>query len=133
VSRSKPRPSLTTHGSTECQTQTTSNVRALPSTVSDTPTIARSLTDSTSTTAAGLLAPLGDPLGKVLNAVVKPTVGTLTKGVGEPTGDALKSVEVQAKREKGYTDEEKPEEEWWGGKPMGGKEVTAQNPLGIGK
>jgi len=82
---------------------------------------------------AGLLAPLGDPLGKVVQAVVKPTVGTITKGVGEPTGDALRKVEVQAKREKGYTDDEKPEEEWWGGKKLGGKDMTAQNPLGLGK
>ncbi|KAK3111271.1 hypothetical protein LTR53_013647 [Teratosphaeriaceae sp. CCFEE 6253] len=82
---------------------------------------------------AGLLAPLGDPLGKVVNTVVKPTLGTITGAVGGPAGDALKSVEVQAKREKGYTDDEKPESEWWGGKAIGGKDMTAQNPLGIGK
>ncbi|TKA71664.1 hypothetical protein B0A55_02378 [Friedmanniomyces simplex] len=82
---------------------------------------------------AGLLAPLGDPLGKVVNTALKPTLGALTGAIGEPAGAAMRKVEVQAKREKGYDDEEKPEEEWWGGKKLGGGESSGKNPLGLGK
>jgi len=80
---------------------------------------------------SGLLSFIGDPLGKVTNTILKPTLGAVTGAIGQPTGDALKDVQVQAKREKGYTQEEKPEEEWWGGKALGAELPGGKNPLGL--
>ncbi|KAK3614536.1 hypothetical protein LTR56_027190 [Elasticomyces elasticus] len=82
---------------------------------------------------SGLLSMIGDPLGKVLEPVLKPTLGKVTGAIGEPTGDAMNDVRAQAKREKGYTDEEKPEEEWWGGKALGTEQAGGNNPLGLSK
>lgn len=79
----------------------------------------------------GLLSVVGDPVGQVLDKTLKPTLGAVTGAVGNPTGTALLDVEKQAKKEKGYSDKEKPEEEWPGGKSIGGNQQTGQNPLGL--
>ncbi|KXL48656.1 hypothetical protein M433DRAFT_2814 [Acidomyces richmondensis BFW] len=83
----------------------------------------------------GLLSPIGDPLGQVLDKGLKP-VGVLTGAIGRPSGEALQNVEKQAKKEKGYQggyhDYEKAEAmENAGGERIGGKEQTGQNPLGL--
>ncbi|KAK5113447.1 hypothetical protein LTR85_010875 [Meristemomyces frigidus] len=79
----------------------------------------------------GLLSVVGDPVGQVLDKSLKPTLGSVTGAIGKPTGEALGSVEKQAKKEVGYTDEEKPKEEWPGGKSIGGNAQNGQNPLGL--
>lgn len=76
----------------------------------------------------GPLSIIGDPLGKVLGTAVKP-LGAITGGVGKPAGEALMNVEKQAKEEKGWQDD--PNAKGPGGDPIGGKQQTAENPLGL--
>ena len=88
---------------------------------------------SNSTFSTGLLSPVGDAVGQVLDKGLKP-VGQITGQVGQPTGDAMQNVEKEARKEKKWSDEDdpnKPESEMPGGKRIGGKEATGQNPLGL--
>jgi len=83
----------------------------------------------------GLLSPVGDALGQVLDKGLKP-VGVLTGAIGRPSGEALENVENQAKKEIGYQggyhDYQKAEAmENAGGERIGGKEQTGENPLGL--
>lgn len=65
----------------------------------------------------GLLSPLGDPLGKVLNTATKP-LGQVVGSFGDPLpANRLK------KDGDGGVDQ----------KPVGGQEQTGQNPLGLSK
>ena len=83
--------------------------------------------------AIGLLSPIGDGVGQVLDKGLKP-IGHITKQVGEPAGEALANVEAQAKKEKGYSDEidhDKPDSELPGGERIGGNTQTGGNPLGL--
>ena len=84
-------------------------------------------------TQTGLLSPLGNPLGKVVNVVTKP-VGQLTGQIGNPSGEAMENLNKEVRKEKKFTDEDdpnKPESEMPGGEALGGKEQNAKNPLGI--
>jgi len=80
----------------------------------------------------GLLSPIGDGVGQVLDKGLKP-IGHVVGQVGHPAGEALSNVQKQAKKEKGYSDEEngKPDKELPGGERIGGKPQTGQNPLGL--
>jgi hypothetical protein len=81
----------------------------------------------------GLLSPVGDAVGQVLDKGLKP-IGQITKQVGEPSGEALLNVEKQIIKEKGYKDEidhDKPDSELPGGERIGGNAQTGKNPLGL--
>jgi hypothetical protein len=86
----------------------------------------------TFTHAAGLLSPITDGVGQVLEKGLKP-IGHVVGQVGNPSGEALINVEKQVKKEKGYSDEDnnKPDSELPGGERIGGKAQTGDNPLGL--
>ncbi|KAK5116148.1 hypothetical protein LTR62_008474 [Meristemomyces frigidus] len=96
-----------------------------------------SLTDPSPTT-PGLLSPLGDPLGLVLNKALLP-LGHVVGAVGKPNGDALLAVQQDAKEKMGGVSEEEEEKEAGrekregelGGKRIGGNAQTGGNPLGL--
>jgi hypothetical protein len=78
----------------------------------------------------GLLSPVGDVVGQVLDKGLSP-LGHVVGSVGNPNGQALLDVKEHAKKEMGYSDEEKPENERPGGARIGGNAQTGQNPLGL--
>ncbi|CAK4030934.1 Hypothetical predicted protein [Lecanosticta acicola] len=78
----------------------------------------------------GLLSPIGDPVGKVLDFGLGNTVGKVTSKVGDPPGEALTSAKKVGKNEVAYSEKDRPREEL-GGEPIGGQPQTAENPLGL--
>ncbi|GAM83341.1 hypothetical protein ANO11243_013280 [Dothideomycetidae sp. 11243] len=80
---------------------------------------------------SGLLAPLGDPLGKALETGLSP----IGAGVGKVTGPAAEGASnvtkpIMDSLGMGDRGEMKQREELKG-ESMGGKEQTGQNPLGL--
>ena len=68
----------------------------------------------------GLLAPLGDPIGKGLNKGLSP-VGKLVGGVAQPFGSGKSNTDKLRGTQ--------PEDDSL--KSIGGKDQTAENPLGL--
>jgi len=81
----------------------------------------------------GLLSPLGDPLGQVLEKGLKPTLGRVTGAIGKGPGEAMENVHKQARYEIKYSDKDKDpaDRDLPGGESIGGKDQTGQNPLGL--
>ncbi|KAH9845637.1 hypothetical protein Tdes44962_MAKER06472 [Teratosphaeria destructans] len=77
----------------------------------------------------GLLAPIGDTVGQVLDKGLRP-VGHVTGQVGRPSGEALLRVQEAAKEDAGLKEPEK-EDDKPGGERIGGNAQTGQNPLGL--
>ncbi|WPH03857.1 Hypothetical protein R9X50_00674000 [Acrodontium crateriforme] len=79
----------------------------------------------------GLLSPLGDPIGQVLDKGLRP-VGVLTGGICRPPGQALLDVEAKVKEDFAYKKHEsKAGEDLPGEERIGGKAQTVSNPLGL--
>lgn len=80
---------------------------------------------------AGVLSPVGDPVGQVLDKGLKP-VGTVVNGVTGPFTDSVGAVTKPALEKVGLsggkqdTNDEKP-----GGDRIGGNPQTGKNPLGL--
>ena len=87
---------------------------------------------ATWTSCSGLLSPIGDVAGQVLDKGLKP-IGHFTGQIGNPAGEALSNAEFAAKKEIKHTNEDnnKPDSEKPGGVSIGGQEQTAKNPLGL--
>ncbi|KAF2437792.1 hypothetical protein P171DRAFT_467470 [Karstenula rhodostoma CBS 690.94] len=86
----------------------------------------------------GLLAPLGDPLGKALGTGLRPLGAPLEKGITGPLGNALGGTTRGALGP--LLGEKEERSEVLGGdnvdsyskkESLGGKEQTGQNPLGL--
>lgn len=93
------------------------------------PTPRRGQTDLSPST--GLLHPVGDPVGRGLKTVLRPTVGHITAQVGEPSGQAAENVQDMVKDQHKWTAEEKDEKDMPGGKRIGGNAQSGGNPLGL--
>lgn len=82
---------------------------------------------------SGLLHVVGDPVGKGLNATLKPTLGAITGKIGEPHGEAAERIQNVAKN--GYKwegdKENVKDKDLPGGERIGGNRQTAENPLGL--
>lgn len=83
--------------------------------------------------AGGLLAPVGDPLGRVLETGLKPVgsgVGALTGPVAEGAAKTTKPLmDAVGMGDRGeIKEQEKRKQEY---KPLGGKPQTGENPLGL--
>ncbi|KAK3717469.1 hypothetical protein LTR37_005859 [Vermiconidia calcicola] len=78
----------------------------------------------------GLLSPLGDPLGQVLDKGLKP-IGHFTGQIAKPAGQALLDVKEQGKKDLGVDDKSREKDEKPGGERIGGNQQTGQNPLGL--
>ena len=83
-------------------------------------------------TLAGLLSPIGDGVGKVLETGLKP-VGHVVGQVGNPAGEAMGKVKITAKNAHGYEEKDsiKSEKDMPGGESVGGKTQSGDNPLGL--
>ena len=106
-------------------------MRLVPRSVTVAPPPIKLLTTNT-IHSGGLLAPLGDPLGKAVNTGLSPLgagVGSLTGSISEGASSVTKTLTSAA----GLPDrgEEKQKEEVADMESVGGKEPSAENPMGL--